>query len=88
MAECCGEERGTPFCPLCGKELRVPLMSFVRHCRTSASKVRKQLKAYIVRVGDKSRSERGLKRQAQLEGRIKKWESWADDLEKLIGEVR
>jgi len=38
---CCGEERATNYCPVCGRQLaEAPLVGLLSHCRVTARRIR------------------------------------------------
>lgn len=51
--ECCGYDRVTPFCPMCGKALAIePLAGLLRQCKTNRDTYQKQ----VERCRDKNSS--------------------------------
>jgi len=93
--KCCGEDRTTPFCPMCGKQLRQPhpLDSLVKHCQVTSKGQRSQAENY-------RRQAENYRRQAKTpdeekaawfdsladaaDKKASKWERWATAIEKLI----
>ncbi|KKM85368.1 hypothetical protein LCGC14_1289800 [marine sediment metagenome] len=81
MTICCGTERNTPFCSMCGNELNgQPLWSLLRHCRVKRDTQKKQLETdgdYYKQHPGKLRAKKDV---------IAKWTLWVDALEKLLKE--
>jgi hypothetical protein len=78
MTTCCGAERSTPFCPMCGKRLirNEGLYGLLLQCRTTEKKMRSKLE-YSARDGDQREKESIL-------SSADKWKAWGDALAKLL----
>ena len=78
--ECCGFDRTTPYCPMCGKVMNVcPAYELLRHIK----KYRDSIKADIATSieihgedGNKIHKDSGTKYREGMETRFKKWDSW------------
>lgn len=82
MNTCCGQDRTTPYCPMCGKQLVLPpaeeLLAYVRFMGVNAEREREKV--------EKARYRDGGERLKQATENAAKWKRWADALEKLIAE--
>ena len=74
--ECCGLIRSTPFCPLCGKDLRpgAPLVSLLRHVAGVAGRTRD--------TADETTGDIKMRRKRLKSA--EKWKAWRDELSKLL----
>lgn len=85
--KCCGEERTTPFCPICGLELQGTrtLYGLLRHCRTQQAALEVKIadrEAFDKREG---RSQHPFpSKERQTKNAAEKWKTWADELQKLL----
>lgn len=73
---CCGEERDTPYCPKCGRDLHrgIPIHDLHRY-------LRKRVKAYAQLQGKKGR---GGKLIEEDKRHYDQWNSWAMALSELL----
>jgi hypothetical protein len=78
---CCGEDRQTPFCPLCGRPLRQagPLETLLAYLRLQARNHRRRLEE-TERAGGKYERLVASRRRT-----VAKWEGWVAALEGLTG---
>jgi hypothetical protein len=94
MTECCGEERDTPFCPICGRQLTVgyTLHQLIAYCRQHQKQREKELRRLTdsaepspvsFTVGN-DRDERRMVRIRHAQQFRDKWKSWADQIESLM----
>ena len=74
---CCGEERVTPFCPMCGKSIQDndPLLSLLQHCR----------------IHDGNLSKRAQEASSDfnhehIQKHAAKWKRWVALLEKYVAD--
>jgi hypothetical protein len=77
--KCCGSDRATPYCPICGTRLKgaAPLNELLNHCRTNAKKlIGKQ------RYDRSGGGEHVLDEEQDRKGR--RWQEWADALAELM----
>ena len=83
--KCCGENRSTPFCPLCGRKLEAePLLTLKAYVRAHAEQLGRRLeilKAQYAREElEEDRSFLGKNIQS-CERHFQKWREWLDALE-------
>jgi len=72
--ECCGEDRMTPYCPMCGKLITdTVLATLIAHISTQARNARNY---YSKCAGDTDPSEYLQSRLPKLKARAEKWEAW------------
>lgn len=71
---CCDQERSTPYCPMCGKQLdqRPPLRGLLAHCRTQQN------------AGERQKRERSGRLAESAQRSINKWKAWGDQLQQLM----
>lgn len=79
MSKCCGDNRKSNFCPVCGKQLRgASLLSLLRHCENNAGRERAKIKP-----GAEEENPRWYERRVAT---AVKWETWANDIRAIIEE--
>ncbi len=79
---CDHENATTLFCPHCGKNLESQgLLGLLIHCRRQAANLTKNFETRMARI-ERGRSKSHPKQN--FPKAIKKWEKWADELEKLL----
>lgn len=85
MTNCCGEDRNTPFCPMCGSRQHSPgLESLLGHCRHNLKMQINHIKRHEARASeDPDLYEPIDLRSLQVRN---KWQSWVDLLEKVLEE--
>jgi len=95
--KCCGEERTTPFCPMCGKAAqRHGLRTLLRHLFTQQTQIENRIAAYRRAKDGVDDSLRGkylqehpevpCRRIVSLTRNLEKWQTWHDELAKLLAE--
>lgn len=77
---CCGENRTTPFCPECGKQIPGTLHSLLAYLRTHQRQCEKQ------RDVKKERAGYPEAKLARITATINKWKAWADSVEQALGQ--
>ena len=77
MKHCCGEDRETNFCPVCGADLKSdPLVSLLRYIRN----MQQNAQRYYDRHVDHADSKRGRHHRAKID----KWQIWGDAVESVL----
>lgn len=78
--ECCGKERPSPFCPMCGKRLTpdMPLVYLLEHITGQAARLQKKADSDIRRPDSGT----------TYEAAAAKWEAWRVALSELINHSR
>lgn len=73
---CCGEDRRTPFCPLCGKEIapEASVLNLLAYLSANAGKARKDLEEI----------EPGSHKHDSKKKTLDKWGTWEVGLKRLI----
>lgn len=93
MANCCGQERVSRFCPECGEKLQEhPLESLLAHARREVAKNEKRLQTLRNRIARQAETPgwkhyTGLVGEKDLAGPDRladRWKSWADALDDLM----
>lgn len=86
MAQCCGEDRATPFCPMCGAKIVEPhpLLGLLKHVSASRKVAEGSLET-MMRNAD--HYEFSAKQQARMKQKIAKWSGWEIELGKLLSEA-
>lgn len=90
MMECCGNERYTPFCPMCGKLLNQgDLLHLLVHIKSQADSLRQALTSreiYNKEHPNKKweKPDRHEKYMKALRRRTEKWEGWHESLKTLL----
>ncbi len=94
MGECCGENRGTPYCPMCGKQLGSSMKLLLIFVATHAKAARKTEAELIAKRENVTDTPERPTRTANLERSIaargrtaRKWSSWEDGLRDLLATV-
>src|SRR5438552_11668277 len=87
--KCCNEDRQTPFCPLCGRQLRSanPLDGLLKHLRQVVKNWQRQTDRLRNLVANEPQDRRIDKRKGRLalaEGKIIQWQEWADSIAAII----
>ena len=79
MTKCCGEERTTPFCPMCGAAIKGHgIETLLQHCQRSLGKAKKEME---------NRTSAGYERHIKTsQASVNKWQSWVDAIRELTGE--
>ena len=83
MAECCGKQCDTPFCPTCGKKLWQPeALALLAHLESRASQLEIIAQSRASRQEQKDWSPRDIiKHRGWVQKSAKsaeKWRAWAD----------
>lgn len=80
--ECCGYDRHTPYCPMCGKFLaKGPIEGILEQCRRNYLNYEKMIKRRIEFHGEKEREEPQCKNDIRL---AEKWKARYKALKELI----
>ena len=76
---CCGEERATPFCPMCGKKLyEHPLSELLLFCRDSSEKAVKSVAEYRQKLATPSGRYDIAELRRKEEAAVKNADKWAN----------
>jgi hypothetical protein len=83
--KCCNVDASTPFCPICGKKLRLqnPLDSLLQYLKLQV-KSQKKLLEDMRSVGFPTSPDRHKRRIDARDKIVKKWEAWAEALEGIV----
>lgn len=89
MTDCCGEKRGTPFCPMCGKRMREPhpLAALLAHCQQQVEAMRTRIATLHERLNCEERTGKRDRIDGRIAGStatLEKWEGWIAALEQAI----
>jgi hypothetical protein len=88
--ECCGRKQSTPHCGWCGKEMVPSLLGLISYCRHRQKEAEKRAEALRrktrIDYSEKHRdvAYRAVQGVARNERLVRKWKSWADELEGLL----
>ena len=87
--KCCGEERTTPYCPMCGSEMMVaPAQGLLRHIRKSVQSQQKRItnarRSVAAGAYGAPNSADNTKFLERRRANLEKWLSWQRVLEELI----
>lgn len=86
QTECCNETRTTPYCPMCGKQLKAdkPIHGLLAHVRRHVKQLKGELEKLEARdySGYPDRKRILLSRARKASER---WQAWETELVELIG---
>ena len=94
---CCAEERNTPFCPMCGKQMMTGVAGLLYHVQTTVSIQEKALATSAETLSrlnaDKENGNAYAKTTAigiarampRREKLLSKWKMWERELSQLMG---
>jgi len=90
---CCGYERDTPVCPLCGAKVNeVPLLELLNYLRSTAGSKRTSSKNYVegtvALMAKPDTTEKAMeilqKRIDRSNAKVLKWDTWVEALEEVV----
>jgi hypothetical protein len=90
---CCGYERDTPFCPMCGaKANEVPLLELLNYLRSTAASKRTAGEAYLAKNAEQlleldlpDKTKQALEKRAErAKAKILKWDVRVEALEEVV----
>jgi len=87
--ECCGKEVETPYCPFCGKRITSkPIYGLLQKLKLTVRALKTQYetkkKEWTARYKNELENTRFISQCEKFEAKIRRWESWSEELEKLI----